>query len=244
MEHVKKMVLIPQELLSTIQAKQAEQLAPVDKAIVEINKDMDGLLEEEDLSEHDKAKLYNDKLRRYKVYANKKDVPVTVKVVNENDTVKINDASNTGLADNMTTKIIGSVPKSYNKRVVRLLEKLKKSNMKWNDQGELLIDNEAVPGTDIVDLVNDTVRKRKGFMPHAWETFARGLARVNISREVVGNVDRWDYIQKHRMYQDAPEVAPSTSGNPNRKAHSSKVGKKKRTGVISTPLTKIRWKPY
>ena len=43
--------------------------------------------------------------------------------------------------------------------------------------------------------MNDTLRKRKSFQPVGWKTFARGLKDVNASMVLVGNPERWIYIQ-------------------------------------------------
>ena len=55
--------------------------------------------------------------------------------------------------------------------------------------------NVPVPGSNIVDLVNDALRKRKSFQPVGLKTFARGLKDVNAPMDLVGNPERWSYIQ-------------------------------------------------
>ncbi|KAI0230817.1 hypothetical protein LSAT2_018828, partial [Lamellibrachia satsuma] len=75
-------------------------------------------------------------------------------------------------------EIIDSVPKAMKQKARRLLDKIK-GVVGWNDRGELVYRNTAVPRSNIVDLVNDVLRKGKSFEPVGWKTFARGLKDVN-----------------------------------------------------------------
>ena len=52
----------------------------------------------------------------------------------------------------------------------QLLDKIKKHQdvLHWNDKGELLYENKPIPGSDVDDLVNDTLRHRKGFERVEW----------------------------------------------------------------------------
>jgi hypothetical protein len=43
-------------------------------------------------------------------------------------------------------------------------------DISWNEKGELKYKGETVQGSNVVDLVNDVLRKRKYFNPQGWET--------------------------------------------------------------------------
>jgi hypothetical protein len=49
--------------------------------------------------------------------------------------------------------------------------KKKKSspNISWNEKEELKYKGETVPGSNVVDLVNDVLSKRKYFNPQGWK---------------------------------------------------------------------------
>ena len=72
------------------------------------------------------------------------------------------------------------------------------SGVEWNDRGELVYKNTPVTGSNMVDLVNDVLRKRKTFEPQGWQTFARVLKDANIPMDLVGNPDHWSYMQSTR----------------------------------------------
>ena len=76
--------------------------------------------------------------------------------------------------------------------------KLKKHQdvLHWNDKGELLYENKPTPGFHVVDLVNDTLRHRKGLEPVGWSVFARGLGRMNVPKNLVRSPLRQSAIRE------------------------------------------------
>ena len=60
-------------------------------------------------------------------------------------------------------QIIASVPKAMQDRSKLLIQKLKDHSdvISWNDNGQLVLDGSTIPNSNIVDLVNDIMRKRK-----------------------------------------------------------------------------------
>ena len=102
--------------------------------------------------------------------------------------------SNPPTSDDTEREIYDSVPKSMQRKAKLFIDKIKsRSDMRWNDKGELVYKRKVVPGSNIVDLVNDTMRKRKHFEPTGWEVFATGLKEANVPQELVGNPRQWDY---------------------------------------------------
>jgi hypothetical protein len=45
---------------------------------------------------------------------------------------------------------------------------------------------ETVQGSNLVDLVNDVLRKRKYFNPQGWETFGEALREANVPQDLIG----------------------------------------------------------
>ena len=65
----------------------------------------------------------------------------------------------------------------------------------WNDRGELLYNGKPMSGTHAVDLINDFLRKRKHFNPTGWREFAQVMSGLNVPQDLVGNRDRWLWMQ-------------------------------------------------
>ena len=52
----------------------------------------------------------------------------------------------------------------------KLIDRLK-TEISWTDRGKLLQDGTPVPGSNMVDLVNDVLRKRRNSDPVGWQAF-------------------------------------------------------------------------
>ena len=113
---------------------------------------------------------------------------------------------------NTTDKqIIDSVLKTMQNRAKLLIQKLKHHSdvISWNDNGQLVLKGSIVPNSNIVNLVNDIMRKRKGFNPEHSNTFAKALAKINVPEDYLRNPDRIDSIRRYRRLQDSQVPGPS-----------------------------------
>ena len=80
--------------------------------------------------------------------------------------------------------MVKSVPIIYNNNNIykkgarRLLDKIRENRdvLDRNDKDELVYENKPINGSHVVDLINDMLRRRKGFESMGWSVFARGLA--------------------------------------------------------------------
>ena len=76
-----------------------------------------------------------------------------------------------------------------------LVRKMKADpNIAWSEKGEPKYKGKTVRGSNVVDLVNDVLRKRKYFNPQGWETFGEALREANVPQDLIGHEDRWKYI--------------------------------------------------
>ena len=87
----------------------------------------------------------------------------------------------------MIHHIISSVPKSLKTKTQVLLNLMQTSNrISWDQTGAVSIDNKVVPGSNIIDLVNDMVRRRTTLRnPIGITEFKQMLQAINIPLELV-----------------------------------------------------------
>ena len=115
-----------------------------------------------------------------------------------------------------------SVPKTMKTKAELLERKMKADpNIAWSEKGELKYKGETVRGSNVVDLVNDVLHKRKYFNPQGWETFGEVLREANVPQNLIGHEDRWRYISqtkrtpRSRKRQQSPSsirpYSPKTS---------------------------------
>ena len=86
-----------------------------------------------------------------------------------------------------------------------------------------------IPNTHIHDLVQDVLRKCKTHVPVGWQTFARALRESNIPQDLVGNLDRWQWMNQEEETPMGVTVSATEVHTPKMKSRSSK---------------QLRWAPY
>ena len=59
--------------------------------------------------------------------------------------------------------------------------------MSWKDDDTVQLYGKSIPGSNIIDLVIDVIRHRKGSDPTSWQAFAEGLRDINSPQDVIGN---------------------------------------------------------
>ena len=262
MEHTKKMVLVDPRMLqdlrsglSTDTVLKHPEVGVIDTTNRSLDAGMREILERNDLHAEQKIKLYNNYLQQYLTMSKKETnifnqpIPVTLPKAENHDgqpnpirpnngTVKP-DPPNTG---GVKAQINATVPKGLQKQAGLLFDIIKDDvNIDWNDRGELIVNNNPIQNSNVVDLVNDVIRSRKNFNPIGWEIFARKLYEINVPRDLIRNPTRLNYIQNT---YDSPPPSPT---NPNTikdairllRSPAPRVDKKKRRTRSAS-----RWETY
>ena len=213
--HSKRMVLIPEEVVSLLRERQEETVSPITRNLVSLKEEMGDILERQDLRPDEKAKLYGQAFQRYQnVHDQKQAKPISVQLVPP--TVKSDCTSamkrDVKPSDQVSMEIVQSLPKTLKNRAELLLQKLKQHGevVNWNDRGELVYNGKEVRGSNMLDLVNDILRnRRKTSTPQGWEYFARGLAHMNIPNELIQNINRRRTVQQYK--QATSDLKPLTA---------------------------------
>ena len=131
--------------------------------------------------------------------------------------------------------VVDTVPKTMQAKARRLMEHMKR-NISWTARVELIHEGLPVTGSNVVNLVNDLLRKRKTD-PTGSQPFARQLRAMNLPMELVGNVARRDYIRQATM-----PTMTSTLGRRRRMPTTPRSGgaSSARRSLSRTPLARRR----
>ena len=177
---------------------------------------MNDWLEKGDVSEDTKSTMYAQQLQRVNQLKNQvfRPEPSPAQMITHTEQTMTSESDSTAPSQqlNATDKqIIDSVPKTMQNCAKLLIQKLKDHSdvISWNDNGQLALEGSIVPNSNIVDLVNDVMRKRKGFNPEHSNTFAKALAKINVPEDYLRNPDRIDSIRWYRRLQDSQAPGPS-----------------------------------
>ena len=189
---------------------------------------MKTILDRKDLDDGTKVTLYNQVLQRYNVLADKHvKEPIRVVAVNETGAGAGAETGVAGaegavgaLSSGIEADVVDTVPKTMQAKARRLMEHLKRE-VAWTARGELIHEGVPIAGSNVVDLVNDLLRKRKTD-PTGWQPFAQQLRAINLPMELVGNVARRAYIRQattatpSRRPATIPRAAAAAAGSARR----------------------------
>ena len=151
---------------------------------------MNQILQKTDLSEAEKAQKYGETLFKLQHSLEKTKKPPSI--ISPQPTDQPQPPSNVALHD----QILQSVPKTMQRKAELLLGMIKNNNnLTWDEQGVVSYKGKRIHGSNIIDLINDTIRQRKGVEPRGWKTFSKALHESNIPQEVIGNANRWKWMQ-------------------------------------------------
>ena len=174
----------------------------LESSISNLDQEMNDILSDNTLNDRIKALAYQQVLQKYilqsEKYRNKPLGRVDIASLDDTTISKVNDIQVKDENLDFESRILKSVPKHLKSKASLLLEYFKANpRISWDEKDQLITDSQTLNGTNAVDLVNDLLRVRKSVKPpQGWETLASVLKHSNIPKEVIGNVDRWSWIEK------------------------------------------------
>ena len=143
-------------------------------------------------------------LSRYRDFLAKSREPITLEIKDKNQNLT---SSTPSLR--MREDVLHVIPKTLKIEASALLDRISNAaGISWNDKGELMVNDQPIKGSHVVDLVDDIVRTGKRKPPRGWQEFADPLADLNLPAALIGNTDRWNY-----MHGTMPEKHPSCPKN-------------------------------
>ena len=189
--------MVPMKMLEEMQRQQQQYrprlpVSPQVAQTVDLQTQMQNVLQDPTLSESEKAQQYGETLYQFQRAHQKAKTPSVTPT-----------SSSTSLQSSTTPlrgRILESVPPTLQRKAKLMMEYLQDHpKVSWDEKGELSYAGQRIPGSNIIDLVNDVLRSRKkSSLPTGWDRFAQVLKDVNLPQEVVGNKQRWTWMQKQQ----------------------------------------------
>lgn len=213
-----------EEYVSPTSSSRARELLlsvkqPAAISMAHLDADMKEILEKKDLGEEDKAKLYGNVLQRYLEMKKQSAAAassglrpavnaIARKEEEEEEPQQKKKKEEEQSEETVAEDVLKSVPSKYREKAALLMDKIRRRSdvMGWDSDGRLVYKGKTVPHTNIEDLVNDVMRKRRQFEPVGWETFASGLKEMNVPTDLIGHKERAKYMESS-TFATSPKMA-------------------------------------
>lgn len=183
-------------------------VAPVVRQLSDLDQQMSDILQHTDKGLEEKINAYQHVLQRYqKFYAQyhgttqhtpPTSAPTTTTTPNHHPAPNIED---------IEKEVVQSLPKNLRAKGQRLMMHLKNNGvMTYNDRGQLIHHGMLVPGTHILDLVNDALRpSHTKPPPQGRHLFVDGLKESNTPQQYVAS----KYFKTFEAMKEKRAASPS-----------------------------------
>lgn len=223
MKHSRKMYLIPEEFMTLIQDKTKIQTSPVIKSMSHLNQQMNTTVDSTDLPPETKIRNHDQLLQRYLNLQQQQEAFVpTVKIQSSGSesTPQEPQPQSQPVSDK---DILDTIPKKYKTQAEGLMRWMRKTPgaVEWDDKGVVTLEGKSIQGSSISDLLNDTIRARKGFTPKGRNSFTQTLAKLNTPEDFVRNDNRRKLMTLIKAGGRLPPSTPDigeTGRQPDRKS--------------------------
>lgn len=180
-----------------------------------LDSDMSAILHSlEFKNDREKWQRYEQALQRFLSLKHLQDRPVATPEKNATKSKNSDQDEEHERKQSDVNKLVQTLPKSYRVKGRKLLNFcLNSSQIDWEPEGRVKIDGSVIPGSNIVELVKDAVKPRRGKKvdaPVGRAQFVGTLKRVKVPTEAIGNKSFWRDDNDVLNSSDL-EVTPRTS---------------------------------
>ena len=179
------MVLVPEEALQRYEQRQRLETSPLMDTMMHKDTQMSGILQRDDVPDDEKQKLFNAYFERFLELRRQKETPSPVKKEEQRAEPQLSDAD-----------VVEPIPRTMRPRATALLSRLKAKPdvVTWDKTGQVKIEGETIPGSNISDLVSDAMRSRRNFNPTGAKEFFEALNKLNVPKDLARNEERWKEV--------------------------------------------------
>ncbi len=237
MQHSQKMAIIPHELLNNLQEQSKINLLAsnsVARKTVGLDDEIQRILTRNDLSDEAKANLYTQALQKFRMFYRQSGYsqsPDNQDKILINKSAEFKDKMKDDVVRTVAEQIEKVIPKNAQRRGQGLLSILKSSDgFDINDKGEMIIDGQLFPKSNIIDLISKAAapESRYGSSSSRHDSegsyhFNKFLNSINIPRQVIGSERTWEKIVRPSIERTKPDFYTPRSVSQKRRQSRSPV---------------------
>ena len=179
------MVLVPEEALQRYEQRQRLETSPLMGTMMHKDTQISDILQRDDVPDDEKQMLFNAYFERFLELRRQKKTPTPVKKEEQRAEPQLSDDD-----------VVEPIPRTMRPRATALLSRLKVKPdvITWDKTGQVKIEGETIPGSNISDLVSDAMRSRRNFNPTGAKEFFEALNKLNVPKDLVRNEERWKEV--------------------------------------------------
>jgi len=213
MKHSRKMFLIPEELMTLIQDKTEIQTSPLIRSMSHLNQQMDSIVNNSKLPTETKLRNHDQVFQRYLNLQHQQENYIPTVRVQSTVEAEPQESQPPPPQPVSDSEILQTIPQKYKAQAEGLLRWMKKTPgaVEWDDKGVVTLDGKSIQGSSISDLINDTIRERKGFTPKGRNDFTQILAKLNTPEDFVRNNNRRKLMTLLKTGGRLPPTTPDVS---------------------------------
>lgn len=220
------MILVPSETVARLQEKPVIP-TPTEK-IIELDKEMDHVLLQKG-DEEERLRRYEQLLQRCMHFVTEQRKPFRLTIPGAEQIAPPE--------DELRARITSAMPVTLQNYAADLYDVLHAlPNVSWDSNGLVTIDGTNLPHSNISDLINDCLRRRKRVNAQSWQPFVAVLAKSNFPIGHIRNIAYKDRIRELRG-------SGVTSSSVKRLARNSKKAVGSRPNLKNGRRKRV-WKPY
>ena len=212
---MKRMISVPEDVYAKFEQRQKLETSPIMKNMINTDTDMTDILQRTDVDDTEKQKLYYANLERYLNLRQQKDsqTPTVHIASSATSSEEPSPQNNAQLSDEV---VVEHIPKTMRPRATAILNRLKERPdvITWDKTGEVKLEGENIPQSNISDLISDALRARKNFNPTGSKELFRVLSKINMPKDLVRNEKRWKEARMDSSFSEEGSLLGSSRASP------------------------------
>ena len=237
----KKYVLITQEEYDLLKTPRSI-VNPEKREMQKSETSMKDVLNESGLEDDKKIKLFTRELnvlkRRYDELRQPKPLEIVTSRQSTSESAKQQANEN---RDTLHNNILESVPKSSKTETEMLVKHLQSRPdiLKWNKDGEIIFEGRTLDGSNITDLIADSMtnRQESTTQPMFKSVFLKALSRANVPRTWIKNKSHKKYLQSYLNTVDSVDVAVNTNKEKKKQKLNNETNNSTSLNLVSSTTT-------
>jgi len=214
-------VVVPPELIARLEHNKSAAGAAAAAENNNLDAEMTRILNDKQLDDSEKWKLYQQVLQRHLHMTAAKREPINLPIVDTEMGATQDRMQRTATA--LVDELVESFPKIYKSEARSLLRTMARRDdlVSWDSDGFVYVKNQKIPGSNIVDILHSIVRVRKvDPLPVGWHEVMQTLKEMRIPTTYICNEEALRFLgQEPGRTTASPRsvmYSPSSASTPKR----------------------------